>query len=424
MKMEFRLAALVIAIFTITACGKQKTGSATVDKVSEECTGQAVPNRYVVNYLDGTHEIMTAESDERLEKDFLQANQDRIAFTEHDFLVKINDDGVRAMDGIVTSSDNWGQSNASVASAWQQNVRGDGVIVAIVDTGMDINHALLRNQIAVNSGEIGTDAQGKDKSTNGVDDDGNGFIDDAYGFDFNKNKALTEDHQGHGTHVAGIIAGEHSDSQVKSGTPYVQGLAPKAKVLPLAFLDENGYGSMIDAVRAITYAVSRGAKVINASWGGEFCSRTLKDKISSLNEKGVIFVSAAGNEAVNIDRVKSYPASLDIAAQIAVGAISEHNIMAPYSNYGTHSVAIFAPGTSIVSTYPGGRLAAMTGTSMATPFVTGAVALLLSAEPTANVDQIRQALYNSSAKDQNYLNSSRGRLNLATAITELRRLMH
>lgn len=424
MKMEFRSLVFVTAVFALTACGKQKSGSATVEKVSEECSGQAVPNRYVVNYFDGTHEIKIAESDEQLEKDFLEPNQERIKFTEHDFMVKIHNDGVHAMDGIVTSSDNWGQANANAGAAWQQNIRGEGVTVAIIDTGMDINHKDLRNQIAVNAGETGLDAKGSDKSTNGVDDDGNGFVDDAFGFDFNKNVALTDDHQGHGTHVAGIIASEHADSAVKAGTAYVQGLAPKAKVLPLAFLDENGYGSMIDAVRAITYAVSRGAKVINASWGGEGCSRTLKEKIASLYDKGVVFVSAAGNEGVNIDRVKSYPASLDLAAQIAVGAISDHNNMASYSNFGIHSVHIFAPGSSIVSTFPRGRLAAMTGTSMATPFVTGAVALLLSAEPTASVDQIRQALYNSAAKDQNYLNSSRGRLNLGAAVTELRRLMH
>jgi subtilisin family serine protease len=423
MKMDFRAIMFIAAIFALSACGQQRTASSTFEKTSEECLGLAIPQSFVVKYFDGHTEVVSAESKDKFINGFLTKNLDKIEYAEHDFRAKISASDVHAMDGISSWADNWGEANVSAGEIWQQNIRGEGVTVAIIDTGMDLSHPQLRNQIAVNTGETGLDSKGHDKATNGIDDDGNGYIDDAYGFDFVTNSGLTGDHQGHGTHIAGVIAGEHSDSQVKQAA-YVQGLAPKAKLLPLAFLDEKGQGSMIDAVRAVTYAVSRGAKVINASWGGSGCSRSLKEEIASLSEQGVVFVTAAGNESSNIDRVMSYPASLALPAQITVGAIGDHNTMANYSNYGAGTVNIFAPGTAVVSTFPGGRLASMTGTSMATPFVAGAVALLLSAEPTAKVETIRQAIYNSAIKDQSYINSSRGRLNLTSSVTELRKLMH
>jgi subtilisin family serine protease len=177
---------------------------------------------------------------------------------------------------------------------------------------------------------------------------------------------------------------------------------------------------MLNGVYAIQYAVKRGAKVINASWGGAGCSRSLKETIAGLQAQGVIFVSAAGNDSSNIDRTPMYPASLDYAAQIVVGATGDHDHMAEYSNYGAQHVHIFAPGSEIVSTYPGGGLASLSGTSMATPFVSGAIALLLSAQPTADVVKIRQALYASAIKRGEYINASQGRMDLTQALNFLR----
>ncbi|MGZ3723194.1 MAG: S8 family peptidase, partial [Bdellovibrionales bacterium] len=266
--------------------------------------------------------------------------------------------------------------------------------------------------------EFGADTHGGRKENNQVDDDANGYVDDYSGYDFVHNHGLLGDNQYHGTHVSGIVAGAHHDTTAKI-EPYVQGVAPDAKLLPLAFLDDQGSGNMSDAVRAINYAVSRGARVINASWGGTECSATLRDAIAGLNAKNVIFVAAAGNDSANVDRNPEYPASLNLLSQITVGATGDHDYMAQYSNYGLAAVHIFAPGTNIVSTLPGGQMGFLSGTSMATPFVTGAVALLLSAVPDATPAQIRLALYNSSAKYADYLNASRGRLDLGRALTEL-----
>jgi subtilisin family serine protease len=274
-----------------------------------------------------------------------------------------------------------------------------------------------------NPGEQGLDSQGNEKATNGKDDDHNGYVDDVVSFDFYANKTFAGDYGVHGTHIGGIIAGKHSDVVAHSQS-YVQGIAPKAKLLPVAFLGPNG-GNTSDGIRAINYAVARGARVINASWGGEFCSRSLRDTITALNGKNVLFATAAGNNEPghNVDRQREYPASLDLPAQITVGSISSNDFLSYFSNYGTKTVHIFSPGDSIVSTAPGGGYVFLSGTSMATPFVAGAAALLWGAEPTATIAQIREALYESSVKRDEYINASKGRLQLGTALSSLRDIM-
>lgn len=403
------LAAMLLAFST--ACGQQRTVGGVFEKAGPACNSMALPKRFVVKYFDGRTELVKAESKEAFLNGFLTENLEKVEYAEHDFEVKLND--VRQTD-FRSFADNWGASKADLGAMWTQNMRGSGVIVAVVDTGMDFTHPQLASRLAKNSGEI---------AGNGVDDDGNGYVDDDGGWDFVRNRRLQGDYTGHGTHVSGIIAAVHSD-QAPQGHTYVQGVAPEAKILPLAFLGEGGSGSMLDGVTAIKYAVSRGAKVINASWGGSQCSRALRDTIEKLHSQGVIMVTASGNDSQNIDRIFTYPASLDFPAQIVVGAVGPFGSMAEYSNYGSRFVHIFAPGTDVVSTFPQNRMASLSGTSMATPFVAGAIAILLGAEPTANVEQIRQALYNSSTKDFSYLNASQGQLRVTESLTELRNLLH
>lgn len=403
----------------LTACGKQQLASDAFEKASDACASNILEKRFVVKNRDGSIEVVEANSREEFINGYLTENLDQIEYAEHDFRVRVSDQKPIVRTMFTSFADNWGAKRVNVSALWQQNVRGSGVTVAVVDTGMDLNHPQLRKQIAVNLGEIGADAQGRDRSTNGIDDDGNGWVDDAGGYDFLRNRPLQGDYTGHGTHVAGIIAAAHNDVSAQAAG-YVQGMAPAAKVLPLAFLDDSGSGAMIDGVRAIRYAVQRGAKVINASWGGAGCSRALRDTLAELRSHGVIFVSASGNDSLNVDRWPMYPASLDYPAQIVVGAVGEHDFMADYSNYGKNRVHLFAPGSEIVSTYPDGSMVALSGTSMATPFVAGAIALLLSAEPTAEVEKIRQVLYTTARKRDEYLNASQGRMDLERALTELR----
>lgn len=422
MKMDFRQRLFLTILLTVltAACSKQKTTSGNFEKASDECLSDVIPKQFAVKFLDGHIEVVKAESKEEFIEGFLKEHADVVDYAEHDFYVH-SFDRVHTKVNQTPWADNWGVDRVGASALWQQGVRGAGIIVAVVDTGMDLDHSQLKNRIAANAGEQGVDGAGRDKAHNGIDDDANGFVDDALGYDFARSRPLQGDYSYHGSHVSGVIAAEHSDS-IAQGAPYVQGLAPDAKILPLAFLDESGSGAMTDGVRAIYYAVQRGARVINASWGGPGCSRSLREAVISLEAKGIIFVAASGNESLNIDRSKTYPGSLDLPAQITVGAIGYYGNMSYYSNYGMKSVHIFAPGDAIVSTVPGG-IAALDGTSMATPFVSGAVALLLSAEPTATVGQIRQALYNSSSQSSDYINASSGRLLLTDVLAELRTLM-
>jgi subtilisin family serine protease len=185
---------------------------------------------------------------------------------------------------------------------------------------------------------------------------------------------------------------------------------------------------MSDAVRALGYAVKRGARVVNASWGGQQCSRSLRESIRTLEGQNVFFVTAAGNAiyrkpANNIELVPEYPASLNLFSMLTVGAVDLAGTTAEFSNFGPTAVHLFAPGENITSTLPGNQMGPLNGTSMATPFVAGAVALLLSAEPAATVPQVRQALYSSASTRADYVNASKGRLNLRGTLGILRQLM-
>ncbi len=413
----------VACTILLSACGQPKTASSTLSKTSDECAGSAMPRQFIAQSYDGHMEVVQAESEQAFIDGYLTKNLDRIKYAEHDYFVSTELPVQALNDGVVSTADNWGPAKINADKLWAQNIRGAGIVVAVVDTGMDVTHSQLVNQVLVNPGESGLDSRGKDKASNNTDDDGNGYIDDTYGFNFVSNRPLAGDNAYHGTHVSGIIGAEHSDVASKTNTSYVEGIAPGAKILPLAFLDDKGSGSMSDGVRAIKYAVSRGARVINASWGGTQCSESLKDVIQSLEGKGIAFIAAAGNDSSNIDRYMEYPASLNLLAQITVGATGDHDYMAQYSNYGAQAVHIFAPGTDIISLYPGNRMLSLSGTSMATPFVSGAVALLFSALPEATVDQVRHALYNSAMRNPQYINASSGRLDLSQAMAELHRIL-
>lgn len=415
-----RLLITTALLLTTVACGKMSDPSQAFQAASDECQGAAIPNRFMVKYLDGRSEVVLAPSKEEFIAGFLSENLDQIAFAEHDYRVQLKNAEVQPFLNRDTVN-NWGTVKINAQAVWRQGFRGANAAVAVIDSGMDLSHAQLRKRVFTNDGELGVDPQTGDRSTNGIDDDKNGFIDDAMGYDFVADAALTGDYNYHGSHVAGIVAAEHTDATAAPAT-YVQGVAPAAKILPLAFLDANGSGRLSDGVRAIQYAVSRGVQVINASWGGSECSRSLAEAIAGLEARGIVFVAAAGNDRRNIDQVREYPASLDLPAQITVGATGENDYMADYSNYGSQNVHIFAPGTAIVSTIPGG-IAALSGTSMAAPFVSGALALLKGAYPNASPQQLRDALYASATRYDDYLNASRGRLDLLQALNELRRLL-
>jgi subtilisin family serine protease len=270
---------------------------------------------------------------------------------------------------------NWGLDMINAPAVWGNGYTGNGIVVAVIDTGVDYNHNDLRNNIWTNSGEI---------AGNGIDDDGNGYVDDFQGWNFDGNNNNTLDDNGHGTHVSGVIAGENNGYGVT-------GVAYNAKIMPVKVLNSSGSGSYSAIADGIYYAVNNGANVINLSLGGDFSSRTLKSAIEYASSKGVIVVMAAGNDGGSLP---GYPARYADKSGIAVGAVDQNANFTDFSNRaGSNELAyVTAPGKSIYSTIPGNEYANYSGTSMASPFVAGVVALMLSANPTLTESQIRQII--------------------------------
>jgi len=264
-------------------------------------------------------------------------------------------------------------ADIDVLRAWNITTGSRDVIVAVIDTGVDAAHPDLAANMFTNGGEI---------AGNGVDDDGNGFVDDARGWDFVNNDNDPYDDNGHGTHVSGTI-GAVGDNGIG-----LAGVAWRVALLPVKFLGSEGFGFSSDAIRSIDYAHQMGARVLNASWGGGAFSLALRDAIAAGAPEGVLFVAAAGNAAVDNDDLPQYPASYHLPNVVGVAATDESDALAPFSNWGGHTVLLGAPGVSILSTVPGGFYSVKKGTSMATPMVVGAVALLDAAEPGLDVETI------------------------------------
>lgn len=250
------------------------------------------------------------------------------------------------------------------------NILQKEIIIAVIDTGIDVNHPSLQSSLWRNEGETGIDANGNNKATNGIDDDGNGFIDDVNGWNFSSSNNDLTDHIGHGTHISGIIAGKSMpQANVRDFT--------KIKIMTLKYFDKNitDDESIQNTVAAIKYAMKMGATVINYSSSGAVKSKREEDIIKETSKKGILFITAAGNSGMNLDKHDYYPANYKSDNIISVSSVDEKQQRLPSSNFGQH--AIPAPGKSIYSTLPGGSFGPMTGTSQATAFVSGKVAELL-----------------------------------------------
>jgi len=229
-------------------------------------------------------------------------------------------------------------ADARLEPAWDWS-HGDGVTVAVIDTGIDMNHPDLAGKAWVNPDET---------AGNGVDDDANGRVDDVGGWDFYRNDATTFDEADgdkHGTHVAGTIAAATDNGLGGAGT------ASGARVMPLKFLGPMG-GSDTNGAAAIVYAVDEGADVINCSWGGGATSLVLSDALAYAAARGVLVVCAAGNNGTDNDVTGFYPASYPATNVISVAALDSSDRLASYSNRGATSVDVGAPGSAIWSTQP------------------------------------------------------------------------
>ncbi len=397
-----------------------------VNQQNNASTEEDLP-RSQVNVVDLPSDLPVSEAISRYE-----ASPD-VEYAEPDFILKpsqttsANDPRYSSLYGLNNTGQNGGAADADVDApeAWNTTTGDVGTVVAVIDEGMDTNHPDLKNNIWTNPGETGTDAAGRDKATNGVDDDGNTYVDDVNGWDFANNDATVYDPDPisgagdeHGTHVAGTIAAEGNNSLGVVGVNW------KAKVMPLKFLGPDG-GSTSDAIEALNYAVAKGVKISNNSWGGGGSSQALLDAIKRADASGHLFVAAAGNGGADgvgddNDATPSYPSSYNSPNVISVAATDNRDALASFSNYGSSSVDLAAPGVGILSTLPGSRYGSYNGTSMATPHVTGAAALLKSSNPSLDDAQLKARILESAENKTNLQarTATGGRLNAQVSLAQ------
>ncbi|HEX8138940.1 MAG TPA: S8 family serine peptidase [Pyrinomonadaceae bacterium] len=299
------------------------------------------------------------------------------------------------------------QADISALRAWAKTTGSSKVVVAVIDSGVDYTHQDLMNNIWVRPPDM-----------NEYTDDELGTIDDQYGFNAVNDNGDPMDQNGHGTHCAGIIGAEGSNGLGIAGVNW------KVEIMPLRFIDANGSGTTKDAIKAINYVIDRkragvNVRIISASWGSTMYSKALEDVIREAGEEGILFVAASGNSSADADKSPHYPASYDLPNVVSVAAMNRHDELAPFSNYGAKSVHVAAPGAEILSTWLKGEFREASGTSMATPEVSGVAALVLAAEPDLSMKALRERLLKSVDKLDSLTGkvSSGGRINAAKAVS-------
>lgn len=307
---------------------------------------------------------------------FYRKNAD-ILYAEPNYLVEAlttpNDPLFSYLWGLENTGQNLGTPDADIDApeAWGLTVGSQGVVVAVIDTGVDYTHGDLSANMSRNVADC---------NSNSVDDDGNGFIDDCYGIDTVNNDSDPMDDHNHGTHVAGTI-GAIGDNAIG-----VVGVNWNVGIMACKFLNSAAYGSIAGAIACLEYVKimkDRGVNIVatNNSWGGGEFSQALFDAIDAHRQQGILFIAAAGNAASDNNTALFYPASYSLPNVISVAATTRTDGLASFSNYGSRTVHLGAPGHQILSTTIGNTFSTFSGTSMATPHVTGVAALLKAQTP-------------------------------------------
>jgi thermitase len=302
-------------------------------------------------------------------------------------------------------SQQWAWPEISAPAGWDIQTDSKDVVVAVIDTGVDYNHEDLAGNMWRNPDEV---------PSNGIDDDGNGIVDDIHGANFVPTTPTGDpmDDNNHGTHVSGTIGA------LTHNTTGVAGTSWKPQIMALKFLSASGSGSTVGAIKAIEYAIAKNADIMSNSWGGGGFSQALEDAIQLANDQGILFTAAAGNNNKDNDQSPHYPSSYEAPNVLAVMATDRTNSKAGFSHYGTQSVDVGAPGVDILSTVRNDQYRQFSGTSMATPHVSGLAALLKQQDNTRDAAQLKQLIMDN--VDQvaalQGLSVTGGRINLAKAL--------
>ncbi|HEX3185417.1 MAG TPA: S8 family peptidase [Pyrinomonadaceae bacterium] len=318
-----------------------------------------------------------------------------VEYAEENFAIEIPDAVDSALEPVLprdpqfeqqwalaNSGQRGGKQGADISAtmAWASTTGSDDVVVAVLDTGVDYTHEDLLTNMWL-----------RPASMTPYEDNELGTVDDVRGFNAVDNASDPMDDNGHGTHCAGIIGAEGGNDLGIAGVNW------KVKIMPLKFLNADGSGNVKDAIEAINYAIARkkagvNVRIISASWGSTQKSRALEDVIRKAYENDILFVAAAGNSSVNNDRSPHYPSSYNVPNVVSVAALNRNDELAPFSNWGAKSVALGAPGVDILSTWLQNGYEEKSGTSMATPVVSGVAALVIAEHPRMSVDDLRKKL--------------------------------
>ena len=304
----------------------------------------------------------------------------------------------------------WAHENIQSGAVWEIEKGKESIIVALGDSGIDYTHKDLKNNVWTNDEE---DWKASGPGYNGIDDDGDGYIDNYFGINAITGSGDPMDDDGHGTHIAGIIGAEGNNSVGISGINW------HVSVMGAKFIKAiDGSGSIADEVEAIQFATSKGAKIFNMSFSGSYFSEI--ERYAIANAKEVLFITAAGNEITDNDDMPSYPANYDLPNIISVAASNQSDELAYFSNQGKNTVSVAAPGVSIMSTLPGDDYESLSGTSMATGYVTGLAALILAKSPYTSVANLKDRILRTVDTNANLQGKilTGGRINAYRALTE------
>lgn len=298
-------------------------------------------------------------------------------------------------------------ADTDAEKGWAITTGSKKVTIAVIDTGIDYNHPDLKNQMWVNEKEV---------AGNGIDDDGNGYIDDIHGWNAHGKNGNPMDGNAHGTHCAGTIGAEHNNGIG------VAGVMSDVTLMAVKFLSDEGSGSLADAVVAIDYATKMNVDIMSNSWGGGGFSQALEDSIKAASNKGILFIAAAGNDSSNNDSRPSYPATYQVDNVISVASHTAQDTISSFSNFGKRTVHVAAPGSNVLSSTPNNEYKVFSGTSMATPHVSGVVGLLLSENGRLPVLEVRNRLMATTVPGPAYRKSTQGggRVNIYNLLTDTR----
>jgi thermitase len=366
------------------------------DRLADEI--ESVPGLAVIDDLDN-------EDVQKLVSEYSSLSD--VSYAEPNVTIKLDDpiqkDEAYVSDGVLRSAalegapndplfnDQWALNNLGgdggkeradldAIEAWKTTKGSEDVVVAVLDSGVDYTHEDLVGNMWIRPANVPE-----------YQDDELGTVNDINGFNADDKQTDPMDDNGHGTHCAGIIGAE-GDNGIG-----VSGINQHVKIMPLKFLGRMGNGSTAAAIEAINYVVDRkqhgvNVRIISASWGSNSNSKALEDAIRAAGDAGILFVAAAGNDGSNNDRWRHYPSNYNLPNLISVAALDRADSMASFSNFGIKTVHVAAPGKAILSTWLGDGYREASGTSMATPYVSGVAALVIASEPSISMAELRKRL--------------------------------